>query len=76
MTMMTMTSLIPRTPRTVLRSLVAWPVASQHAARRNALVAATALAQLRHERAEVERFLEEHARRRTTADPEPIAARA
>jgi hypothetical protein len=53
------------TPRSALRSLLAWPVESQQAARRNALVASTALAQLRHERAEVERFLEEHARRRT-----------
>ena len=55
------------TPRSMLRSLLTWPVASQHAACRNALVASTALAQLRHERAEVERFLEEHAHRRTTA---------
>jgi hypothetical protein len=75
--MTTITSRIPRTPRSMLRSLFAWPVESQHAACRNALVAATALSQLRHERAEVERFLEEHARRRTThrAD-ERIAARA
>jgi hypothetical protein len=59
-----MTSL---TPRSMLRSLITWPVESQQAARRNALVASTALAQLNHERAEVERFLEEHARRRTTS---------
>jgi hypothetical protein len=57
-----MTSLAPRS---MLRSLLTWPVESQQTARRNALVASTALAQLNHERAEVERFLDEHARRRT-----------
>lgn len=58
---MTMTHRITRP----LRSLLTWPVDSQHAARRNALVASTELAQLRHEWAEVERFLDEHERRRT-----------
>jgi hypothetical protein len=65
------------TPRSMLRSLLTWPVESQQTARRNALVASTALAQLNHERTEVERFLEEHARRRTTTPSVPrMAARA
>ena len=69
-----MTSL---TPRSMLHSLLTWPVESQQTARLNALVASTALAQLRHERAEVERFLEEHARRRTTSPVDRrIAAQA
>jgi hypothetical protein len=58
------------TPWSILRSALAWPVASQQQARRNALVASTALAQRRHERLEVERFLEEHARR--TSAPVPV----
>lgn len=41
------------------RAVVAWPVSSQHVARRNALVATTALAQLRREREEVEEFLDQ-----------------
>lgn len=39
-----------------------WPVESQLAARRNAMVAATALAQQRAEREEVEEFLAAHGR--------------
>ncbi len=53
------------TPRSIIRSVLTWPVESQQTARRNALVASTALTQLRHEQLEVERFLHEHARRRT-----------
>jgi hypothetical protein len=64
------------TPRSKLRTLLTWPVDSQHTARRNALVASTALAQLRHERLEVELFLDEHARRRTTASRTERAAGA
>lgn len=37
-----------------------WHISSQHRARRNALVAATALAQRRRERLEVEEFLASH----------------
>jgi hypothetical protein len=59
---------MPPTPWSILRSAVTWPLASQHRARRNALVASTALAQRRHERLDVERFLEAHeARRRRSA---------
>ena len=42
------------------QALVAWPLSSQHAACRNALVASTALAERRREREEVEDFLERH----------------
>jgi hypothetical protein len=48
---------------TPLATLLRWPVESQQRARRNALVASTELAQLRHERNEVEEFLDAHARR-------------
>ena len=48
---------------TPLATLLRWPVESQQRARRNALVASTELAQLRHERNEVEQFLDAHARR-------------
>jgi hypothetical protein len=46
--------------RTLLRPVLGWPVGSQHQSRRNALVASTALAQLRQERREVEEFLAVH----------------
>ena len=62
------------TPWSILRSTLVWPVASQQQARRNALVASTALAQRRHEWLEVERFLEQHARRSTASVEEPRAA--
>ena len=51
-------------PRSLLGRALAWPVESQQQARRNALVAGTALAQARKERDEVEEFLETLARRR------------
>jgi hypothetical protein len=54
-------------PRSLARSVLAWPVESQQRARRNALVASTALAQLRRERADVEEFLEALDRRRLPA---------
>ena len=44
--------------RAVAQALAGWPVSSQQAARRNALVASTALAERRRERLEVEAFLE------------------
>ena len=40
-----------------LNQLSSWPVRSQHGARRNALLASSALAQRRRERVEVEDFL-------------------
>jgi hypothetical protein len=46
-----------------LATAATWHVASQHHARRNALVASTALAQQRRERDEVEQFLAAHAAR-------------
>jgi hypothetical protein len=44
----------------LLATVTAWHVASQHRARRNALVASTALAQQRRERDEIEEFLAAH----------------
>ena len=41
----------------VARAVLTWPVASQHGARRNALVASTSLARSRREREEVEEYL-------------------
>lgn len=49
----------PRLTRQLDR-LTAWPVASQHVARRNALVASTALAARRRELRDVEEYLERH----------------
>jgi hypothetical protein len=46
--------------RTLLHPVLGWPAGSQQRARRNALVASTALAQLRQERHEVEEFLAVH----------------
>ncbi|WP_148574582.1 hypothetical protein [Nocardioides caldifontis] len=51
-------------PRSLVRWALAWPVQSQQQARRNALVAGTALARVRQERDEVEEFLEALARQR------------
>ena len=44
-------------PRQLVRSVLAWPVETQQGSRRNALVASTALTQLRRERDDVEDFL-------------------
>jgi hypothetical protein len=48
-------------PARLVHTLASWPARSQEAARRNALVAATALAARRRERDEVEEFLAHHA---------------
>ena len=53
-------------PAQLFGLLVSWPVRSQLAARRNALIASTALAERRRELAEVEEFLERHAATRGT----------
>ena len=44
----------------IVRAVAEWPVRSQQVARRNALVGATALADRRRERIEVEEFLKQH----------------
>ena len=54
-------------PRSLVGHLLAWPVESQHRARRNALVASTALAAARKERDDVEVFLATLAVRRLPA---------
>lgn len=48
--------------RRLVRSVLAWPVETQQGSRRNALVASTALTQLRRERDEVEEFLQARSR--------------
>jgi hypothetical protein len=58
-------------PLLVLGAAAGWGEGSQQQARRNALVASTALLQRRQERIEVEEFLVDHAARR--ADPAPVA---
>lgn len=51
------------TPRAILRAVTHWHIDSQQTARRNALVATTALTERRRERQDVEEFLALHARR-------------
>jgi hypothetical protein len=58
---------VSRRPWRVAQAAVRWPVTTQDRARRNALVASTAMAGRRAERAEVEAFLREHDRRGRTA---------
>ena len=57
-----------RTAARIAQEAALWPVRSQLASRRNALVACTALAERRREREEVEDFLEHHLASRA-ADP-------
>lgn len=56
-------------PWRLFGAAAAWPVTSQRRARRNALVGATALAQRRRERLDVEEFLAA----RSTARPREAA---
>lgn len=62
------------TPRSIARVVLGWHVGSQQRARRNALLASTALAQRSHERREVEEFLDAHARRRARPETEAPAS--
>ena len=55
---------VTHTLRTVTRRALSWPVASQEVARRNAMLAGTALTQRRVERLEVEEFLAAHLEQR------------
>jgi len=61
-------------PMLVLEAAAGWGEGSQQQARRNALVASTALLQRRQERIEVEEFLVDHAARRAEAMPVAQAA--
>lgn len=54
-------------PRRLISTAATWHVESQQVARRNALVASTALTERRRERLEVEEFLERHTRRHPRA---------
>lgn len=53
-----------RSPWRLVGAAATWPLASQQGARRNALLATTALMQRRNERLEVEEFLAQNAARR------------
>jgi hypothetical protein len=66
---------IQRTPWRLVSAAAAWHVTSQQHARRNALVASTALAQRRQELRDVEEFLTEHAARFTTGRADVVVAR-
>jgi hypothetical protein len=57
-------------PWTIVRDLARWPVTTQFQARRNALLACTALAQRRRERDEVEEYLD---RMKPLVGPQPAA---
>ena len=57
---------LPRAPWRAVESAATWHLRSQHHARRNALVASTALMQRRRELTEVEDFLAAYDARRTT----------
>lgn len=57
---------LPRAPWRVVESAATWHLRSQHHARRNALVASTALMQRRRELTEVDDFLAAHDARRTS----------
>jgi hypothetical protein len=61
------------TPQGLLGSLlmwpVRWPVETQQRSRRNALVASTALTQLRRERDEVEEYLAQRFAERSAGGP-------
>ena len=52
---------LPRTPWWFVNAVAQWHVTSQQTARRNALVASTALTQRRREQLDVEEFLSAHA---------------
>jgi hypothetical protein len=54
---------LPRTPWRMVSAAATWHVTSQHHARRNALIATTALTQRRRERLDVEEFLTAHVAR-------------
>ena len=58
-------------PRQLVRLVLGWPVETQLGSRRNALVASTALTQLRREREDVEDFLVACAARRGGAAAGP-----
>jgi hypothetical protein len=67
----------------LLASAASWHVTTQHIARRNALVASTALTQQRRERDDVEQFLAAHAARfdraavvRVSVPARPVASRS
>jgi hypothetical protein len=70
---MTRTLVAPWTaPLRMARAVTRWPVDSQLHARRNALVASTAIAARTHERRKVDQYLDDLARRWDT-EHQPLA---
>jgi hypothetical protein len=67
-TVRTVTSVVQRV-RIAGHRAVRWPVASQEVARRNAMLAGTALTQRRIERLEVEEFLATYLEQRAARRP-------
>ena len=65
------THLLRHAPRRLVSAAAGWPVASQQRARRNALVASTALSERRREVLDVEEFLARHNRPVEGATTEP-----
>ena len=63
-------------PLRLVHGLLRWPLGSQEQSRRNAMVAATALAERRRERVETEDFLRRHARLPAATGGAVAAARA
>ena len=59
-------------PLLLLQAAAGWGEGSQQQARRNALVASTALLQRRRERLDVEAYLVEHAARRTHRNEDTV----
>jgi hypothetical protein len=67
---MTHTLVAPWTaPLRVARAVTRWPVDSQLHARRNALVASTAMAARTHERRQIDQYLDDLARRWESEHP-------
>lgn len=62
-------------PARLLDHFVSWPVRSQQGARRNALVASTALAERRRELADVEEFLARRAASQRREETLEVAVR-
>ncbi|MGH8964839.1 MAG: hypothetical protein ACRDXB_05855 [Actinomycetes bacterium] len=58
---------------TAVRHVAEWHVRSQQTARRNALIASTALADRRRQRIEVDEFLEDYSRRRGRTATDQVA---
>jgi hypothetical protein len=61
-------------PRRLVRSVLSWPVDTQQGSRRNAMIASTALTELRRERDAVEEYLAARTPAAATVIPEAVTA--